>query len=314
MPHSRRSDDIPLFEATKSEMTLRLDRDPHPGTTRYLVVEGPGLLVLFPKDGPLAESAGFAPVDSPSPLAAPDREGHLKCAFASLASRVSPSAWTSSDRPYADLIDAFECLAGQPEVSNDVSKYLAENPSVGHAIEMLFTCVSMSARAEWQVAPVDVRGIVARGWFLGRWVPTFLVLDGPILRFLKGPAFSRQSPPVPLLRAVRSFFGTKDLMSLRHAIAHWSFSWEVAEGDSMIVGTGKSAADTVRVSREEADAFHIITFALIEAIFNVFLREAEAGRKITGSAAIERSVARRPRKARFRAVGENPPPPPPKSS
>ncbi|MDC0711629.1 hypothetical protein POL68_24385 [Stigmatella sp. ncwal1] len=41
----------PVFEARKTGATLELERAPHPSTTRYLAIEAPGLLVLFPKDG-----------------------------------------------------------------------------------------------------------------------------------------------------------------------------------------------------------------------------------------------------------------------
>jgi hypothetical protein len=138
---------------------------------------------------------------------------------------------------------------------------------------MLFTSISMSARADWRSAPPRVPGVVARGWFLGRWLPTFLVLDGPILRFLKSAAFRRQDPVISLLRNVRAFFDTRDLMLLRQAFAHWSFRWETEGDDSFIVGLGDSTTETVRASRAEIDAFHLVTFALIEAIDEVFLRD-----------------------------------------
>jgi hypothetical protein len=88
----------------------------------------------------------------------PDRDKHLRRAFSTLGSRVSASPSVSSPQPYTDL---------------------------------LFTSIAMSARADWQSAPISMRGVAARGWFLGRWIPTFLVLDGPILRFLTSEAFRR---------------------------------------------------------------------------------------------------------------------------
>jgi hypothetical protein len=64
-------------------------------------------------------------------------------------------------------------------------------------------------------------------------------------------------------------------MKLRHAFAHWSFAWDVSMGDSQVVGsetTRSGTRETVRLSLAEADAFHIVTFAAIEAIDEVFIR------------------------------------------
>ena len=42
-------DNEQTFSATKKGCTVRLSRDPHPDADGYLVVEAPGLLVLFPE-------------------------------------------------------------------------------------------------------------------------------------------------------------------------------------------------------------------------------------------------------------------------
>jgi hypothetical protein len=248
---------------------LKFARDPHPGIDRYLVTETSGLLVLFPqgKGGPQdpVESAQSVPPSEP------DRDAHLRGAFKVLGDRVSASVWTTSLNPYTDLTEDFRRLESQAAVREDVSAYLLTHSSVRSAVDMLFTSISMSARADWRIAPESMRGVMARGWFLGRWVPTFLVLDGPILRFLTSQVFRRQQGSAELLRAVRAFFSNRDFMLLRHAFAHWSFSWSSDGVDSEIVSLGGSTSEEVRISRSEADAFHIITFALVEAIHHVFL-------------------------------------------
>lgn len=264
----------PIFSATKKGPVLEFTRDPHPGTSGYLVVEAPGVLVLFPKDGPREAApdveAGGRGSDRP------DRDGQLRRAFSTLRSRVPASAWASSNQPYTDLVGLFRHLDGQAGVREDVSVYLDSYPAVRSAVEMLFTSVAMSARADWRSAPLEMRGVVARGWFLGRWIPTFLVLDGPVLRFVRGAAFRRQQGSTELLRAVRAFFSNRDFILLRHAFAHWSFLWSSDGVDSEIVGVGRSPGEHVRVSRGEADAFHIVTFALVEAIHEVFLESRPA--------------------------------------
>jgi hypothetical protein len=237
-----------------------------------MAIEAPGMLVLFAKENNNPPRAGDEAVAAAvQPREKPDRDSHLRSAFAALNSRIASSPWTSSNQPYSDMVAAFDVLYSQTDVHADVSTYLGRNPSVDSAVEMLFTSVAMSARADWRATPVSVRGVAARGWFLGRWVPTFLVLDGPIMRFLTSEAFRRQTGSPALLRAVRAFFSNRDFMLLRHAFAHWSFSWRTDGSDSEIVALGRGPDEEVRFSRAEADAFHIITFALVEAVYEVFL-------------------------------------------
>lgn len=267
----------PVFFATKKGKALRLERDPDPATKQYMVMDAPGMLLLFPKS-----KNGDKPVELPEFLQEPrssngiDRDAQLRRAFDALKSRVSQTVWAESAKPYSALIDGLRRLHGQDAVREDVSAYLSANPAVGNAIEMFFTSVAMSTRADWRASPTSMRGVMARGWFLDRWVPTFLVLDGPILRFLKSHAFRRQNGGYETLRAVRAFFEDRDFMRLRHAFAHWSFTWNVIADDSEIVGSGKTHGDEVRMLRSEVDAFHIITFAVVDAIYSVFMEKASA--------------------------------------
>jgi hypothetical protein len=266
------ADSSPVFTVMKKGRVLELSRDPHPQSDQYTAIEAPGMLVLFAKEGNtpfLAENEAAPPTVQPRPE--PNRDAQLRRAFSALSSRISSSPWASSDQPYSALVRAFQDLHSQTDVRADVSTYLARNPSVGSAVEMLFTSVAMSARADWRATPISVRGVAARGWFLGRWIPTFLVLDGPIMRLLTSEAFRRQTGTPVMFRAVRAFFSNRDFMLLRHAFAHWSFSWRTDGKDSEILAIGRKPEEEVRVSRAEADAFHIITFALVEAVHDVFL-------------------------------------------
>lgn|SRR5260221_6496098 len=164
-----------VLSATKTGTVLEFARDPHPGINHYLVVEAPGdLLVLFPDDK--RESSQVESIPNTPDAADPDRDAHLRRAFSVLRERVSPSVWTSSLHPYAELTSDFRRLVSQDPVQEDVLAYLLANTTVRSAAEMLFTSVAMSARADWRVAPESMRAVVARGWFLGRWVPTFRLL------------------------------------------------------------------------------------------------------------------------------------------
>ncbi len=62
-------------------------------------------------------------------------------------------------------------------------------------------------------------------------------------------------------------------MALRHAFAHWSFCWEINDVDSEIFTAPRTSSEEICVSRKEVDAFHILTFAVIEAIHDTFIRQ-----------------------------------------
>jgi hypothetical protein len=264
------SSDGGILSATKRGSTLEFSTDPDPGTERYLVVDAPGgMLVLVPSDRPVVDALTPS-TDQTHDI---DRNAQLRSAFAALGSRVSATVWSRSAEPETTLVEGFNELAGQQVVRDDVRAYVEANPSVLGAAEMLFTSIAMSARADWRAAPAEFRGVAARGWFLGRWIPTFLVLDGPILRFLNSSAFRRQVGCTDFLRAVRIFFHARDFMALRHGFAHWSFSWTTNADDSEIVVHAHESKNEVRVSRREVDAFHILTFAVVQAINQCLLRD-----------------------------------------
>jgi len=117
--------------------------------------------------------------------------------------------------------------------------YLASHAAVRRAFEMFFTFIAMAARAKWQDAPEQFRGVAARGWFLGRWIPTFLIIDGPVGRFV----LSNDSPlavPVasgssPLLGSARAFLNDRTFRLLRNGFAHWAFDWDVVGPESYVV-------------------------------------------------------------------------------
>lgn len=103
---------------------------------------------------------------------------------------------------------------------------------------MLFTSIAMAARARWDDAPEVFKPVVARGWFLGRWIPTFLIIDGPFGRFMTAddsPLKAHYDPDYALLTAAKYFLGERTFKLIRNGFAHWSFDWEVVGKDSFVV-------------------------------------------------------------------------------
>lgn len=200
----------------------------------------------------------------------------LRTAFLRLSGRVASSAWATSLAPYSQLRDECLGLLADEGFREKLRTYLANHAAVRRAFEMFFTLIAMAARAKWQDAPEHFRGIAARGWFLGRWIPTFLIIDGPVGRFV----LSEDSPLAglhasggkPLLTSVRTFLNDRTFRLLRNGFAHWAFDWDVVGPDSYVVAYDwERDLPTAKLHLEEADAFHIVAFGVIEVFIEVFI-------------------------------------------
>ena len=140
----------------------------------------------------------------------------------------------------------------------------------------------MSARAQWHDVPDGIRPITARGWFLGRWIPTFLIIDGPIGRFIckgESPLYLQLKSHYqlyPLLASARDFLNNDLFRRLRNGFGHWAFDWEVAGTESYVVAYNwENGQPTAKLHQKEADAFHIIAFALIEILDEVIISQRD---------------------------------------
>lgn len=206
-----------------------------------------------------------------------EKDAILHRALSRLAARFPGSAWLASDGPWSALRAECVVLASERSFRADLKLYLASRTIVRRAIQAFFTFISMSARARWDAVPEEHRAVAARGWFLGRWLPTFLVIDGPIGRFFmhdSSPLARRIGPSYPLLSAARDLIADKTFRTLRNGFAHWGFDWEVVNRDSYIVAYDwERDLPTAKLHLEEADAFHICAFALIELVDDVLISE-----------------------------------------
>jgi hypothetical protein len=111
------------------------------------------------------------------------------------------------------------------------------------------------------------------GTRIGRWLPTFLVIDGPLGRFLR----SADSPLNELLRRAHSTYPTlaqaRDTFShdlfrqVRNGVGHWAFAWEQGDdGERLVCFHPESGKRTAEVSLLEAEGLHVASFAVIECL------------------------------------------------
>lgn len=242
----------------------------HGALPDFYVVDGPSnLLMLIPVD----QLTGEVP-EPPLPFAEPaqpHKERMILDAFGRLEGLVRAPIWSDGDQPVADLNRAFAEFGKQAGVRAGVTAVLAEDPHTLGSIDTFFNATLMAARADWRAMPEHIRGAAARGWYIGRWLPTTLMVDGPLTRLLTGHAFRTvEGDGVRYLRAARRFLQDPVVVRFRHALAHWSFEWSVHEDGSHIMCHGRDGV--LDLHQLQADAIHIITFEITWALHHGCLR------------------------------------------
>jgi hypothetical protein len=212
-----------------------------------------------------------------------DKDRLLLKAFRDLEPRGFKSEWAKSASPFTELRSECESLMRNEAFAKSIDEYLRLRSILRRSVEMFFTYIATSARANWKNVPDAIRPVTARGWFLGRWLPTFLVIDGPIGRFLN----SQDSPlshtlPIasPMLDSARDFLRNREFYTLRNGFAHWGFDWETVGNESYIVAYNwENDLPIMKLHQKEADAYHIITFAIIEILNDTMINPNAGGPK-----------------------------------
>jgi hypothetical protein len=214
-----------------------------------------------------------------------EKNESLRKALNTLVPRFPGSAWAQADAPFSALQSECIVLASTPDFMTELRGYLRGRTVLKRAIESFYTAIAMAARARWQEAAPEHRGVAARGWFLGRWIPTFLVIDGPIGRFFlsdSSPLTARLGPSYPVLTAAAELMREKTFRSLRNGFAHWAFDWKMVGKDSYVVAYDcERDLPIAKLHLQEADAFHLCAFALIEAVDHVLISDRAFTRDAT---------------------------------
>ncbi len=188
-----------------------------------------------------------------------------------LASRGLAIKWASDNKPYSGLVKESCNLLNVNTNQEEFRIYLQSNPIIQDSVETLLSHLAMSANAKWQDSPTVVRTLAQRGWYLGRWLPTFLIIDGPLGRFLKDPdsplnsILKKEYSKYPLLTQARDIFNNELFRLVRNGVGHWAFYWDDRKDglylDMVDWKTGKS---TTRISVMEGEAMHLVAFSIIE--------------------------------------------------
>lgn len=207
------------------------------------------------------------------------REESEKLLFDSLRNIGVALVWTQRDSPHADLRAECSLLASDVLFINKLSVYLDSNPVILQSLEMVLAQLAFSAGVHWQQAAEILQPLARRGWHLSRWLPTFLLIDGPLGRLFKGsdsPLANKlkiNSSTFPLLANSRDAFNNDFFRKVRNGFAHWSFAWQDSGNSAQIkIINWESGVVEVEISLLDAEALHFLSASVIQILDQALLR------------------------------------------
>jgi hypothetical protein len=142
--------------------------------------------------------------------------------------------------------------------------------------------MSVASFARCQDIPMPAQLYAWRGVWIGRWLPAFLVIDGPLGRFLRAQTsplnvlLRRNHAGYPTLAQARDLFNHDLFRRVRNGVGHWSFAFEgVGLDDTQLVCFDwESGARTAEVTVLEAEALFLASFSIIECLDRQVFRHA----------------------------------------
>jgi hypothetical protein len=200
--------------------------------------------------------------------------------FTRLQARGIASTWASHKSPRSEL--ALECqrLFADSDFRSRLSKYLKANPVIIESIETVLAQLAFSAGIHWEQAQPILHVLARRGQHLSRWLPTFLLVDGPLGRLLKqapsplAEILKSSHSSFPFLASARDAFNNDLFRKVRNGFAHWSFVWQDSGGSDQIqLFHFETGAMEAQVSLLEAEALHYLSATVIQSLDQELLRK-----------------------------------------
>jgi hypothetical protein len=200
--------------------------------------------------------------------------------FGLLAARGIAKGWASQPSPRQALAEECRQLMSDVAFRRELSLYLTANPVIGQSIETVLAQLAFSAGVEAAPSNPLLRELAHRGQHLSRWLPTFLLIDGPLGRLLRqrpSPLATRLSVAYaqsPLLASARDAFNDNLFRKVRNGFAHWSFTWRAVGTSAQIaIFHFESGVQEAEVSLLEAEALHYLSTSVIQTLDEEVLRK-----------------------------------------
>lgn len=205
-----------------------------------------------------------------------------KVLFPLLDAKGIASVWTQRVSPREDLVAECNILASDPKFRVALSSYLNSNPVILQSLETVLAQLAFSAGVHWQQTTEILQPLARRGWHLSRWLPTFLLIDGPLGRLLRerssplAEKLKANSSKFPLLANARDAFNNDLFRRVRNGFAHWSFTWYDHGSSAQIkIISWESGKEEVELSLLEAEALHLLSASVIQVLDQQLLRQVE---------------------------------------
>lgn len=210
-----------------------------------------------------------------------DKDELLSKLLQEMATRGLACRWAESPTPYSDLSRECSLLSGDPPLNREFGDYLRANPIIQESVHTFLSHLAMATNGRWQEVPLPARLIARHGWMIGRWLPTFLIIDGPLGRFLRAAEsplnilLRTQHTRYPILAQTRDVFNHDLFRRVRNGVGHWSFTFEHQDTkERLVCFDWESGKRTAEVSLLEAEALHLASFSTIECLDQNLFRRA----------------------------------------
>lgn len=190
-----------------------------------------------------------------------------------LGSRGIVRDWANSPSPYTDLEQECTAISQDPNHQQLFKSYFEENRRILQTVDTFLSNYSVAAHAKADKIPWPERLLAKQGVWIIRWLPTFLVIDGPLGKLLRSSnsplhALLRSSHgKFPILAQGRDLFNNNLFRLVRNGVAHWAFVFEgQGEHERLICFDWENGEKTAEISILEAEAFNMSSFSIIECL------------------------------------------------
>jgi hypothetical protein len=175
--------------------------------------------------------------------------------------------------PLLKIEQECTCILNDQTRRKDIARYIASNPIIKESLDSMLAQLAMAAGVRWEDTKADLQPLAYRGWHIGRWLPTFLLIDGPLGKLLRDSnspivqTFKQEAKFYPLLCSARDVFNCELFRVVRNGFAHWSFRWSGQGNEAMItIIDWETGAEQEKLSLLEAEALHWLSAQVIYAL------------------------------------------------
>lgn len=151
--------------------------------------------------------------------------------FPLLAKRGMARTWACDADPIAGVGAECRALARDMTFMSSFRTFLDANPIIEASCASMLAQLALAAGVRWRDTAPILQPLSRRGWHIGRWLPTFLLISGPLGHLLRGGAsplnqrLRGKNAGLPLLSEARDVFDNDEFRLLRNGFGHWSFEW-----------------------------------------------------------------------------------------